>query len=82
MTTELNNKKIAILSTNGFEQSELEQPLNELRDKGATVHVIAPESGDVKGWKDGNWGDSFPVDHTITEAFGRVDEYFSEKCSS
>jgi len=35
---------IAILSTDGFEQSELIEPLEKLRESGATVHVIAPKS--------------------------------------
>lgn len=66
---------VAILATNGYEQSELTEPLEKLRDAGATVHVIAPESGSIKGWKGDNWGDSVDVDRTIEEAQARVDEY-------
>ncbi|MGB3151847.1 MAG: protease, partial [Maribacter sp.] len=33
----LNDKKIAILATNGFEQSELFEPLRALKNEGATV---------------------------------------------
>jgi len=71
----LKEKKIAILATHGFEQSELEHPLEELTKLGATCHVIAPEEGDIKGWKDGNWGREFTVDMTIKDAHGRVDEF-------
>ena len=66
--TRLNGKKIAILSTHGFEQSELTKPLSGLRDAGATVHVIAPESGSIRGWDGGDWGDSVKVDKTIADA--------------
>ena len=47
---------IAILSTDGFEQSELIEPLEKLREAGATVHVIAPKSGSIKGWDQGCLG--------------------------
>jgi protease I len=42
-------KRIAILATHGFEQSELEVPLKKLREAGATVEVVSPESGEIKG---------------------------------
>lgn len=66
---DLSNKKIAILSTDGFEQSELTVPKEQLEKLGATVHVIAPpetkNSGEICGWSDGNWGDSIKVDKKI-----------------
>ncbi len=40
----LDNKKIAILATNGFEQSELEVPRDKLKDAGATVRFPVPDS--------------------------------------
>jgi len=42
-------KRIAILATHGFEQSELEVPLKRLKEAGATVDVVSPESGEIKG---------------------------------
>ncbi|MDZ4791354.1 MAG: type 1 glutamine amidotransferase domain-containing protein [Hyphomicrobiales bacterium] len=65
---QLSGKTIAILSTNGFEQSELEKPLAWLRKEGATVHVIAPEAGEIKGWDDKDWGASVPVDKVLSDA--------------
>jgi protease I len=71
----LSDRTIAILSTNGFEQSELIEPLEKLREAGATVHVVSPDKGEIKGWKDGDWGKSVPVDRTIDEAQAHIDEY-------
>jgi protease I len=36
---ELNGKRIAILATQGFEQSELEVPRDRLKKAGATVEI-------------------------------------------
>jgi putative intracellular protease/amidase len=38
---ELNGKRIAVLATHGFEQSELEGPRDRLKKAGATVEVIS-----------------------------------------
>ncbi|WP_138936045.1 type 1 glutamine amidotransferase domain-containing protein [Roseovarius arcticus] len=62
---DISNRKVAILSTHGFEQSELEKPLEELKKAGATVHVIAPDSGEIRGWDGGDWGQSVKVDKTL-----------------
>lgn len=64
----IQNAKIAILSTNGFEQSELEVPLKTLRDAGATVTVISPESGQIRGWDGDDWGDAVTVDMALSDA--------------
>lgn len=65
---QLAGKRIAILSTNGFEQSELEVPLKKLRDAGATVEVVSPESGEIRGWDKTDWGKAVPVDRSLSEA--------------
>ncbi len=69
------NATVAVLATDGYEQSELTEPVNKLKEAGATVHIIAPEAGEIRGWKDGDWGDSVKVDRTIDEAQANVDEY-------
>src|SRR5664279_5872975 len=53
---QLDNKKIAILATHGFEQSELEVPRDKLKAAGAIVHVISLEPGEIKGWDKKDWG--------------------------
>ncbi len=64
----IQNAKIAILSTDGFEQSELMVPKEKLAAEGAEITVISIKSGEIKGWKDGNWGDSVAVDMTVADA--------------
>lgn len=65
---DLNNKKVAILVTNGFEEVEFTKPFEALKDAGATVHVISPESGKVRAWNSDKWGESYNVDMTLDEA--------------
>ena len=60
----LQNKKVAILATNAFEDSELTDPREAVEAAGATVQVIAPEAGTIDGKK----GASVAVDLTTAEA--------------
>lgn len=64
----LNGKKVAMLSTDGFEQSELLSPREALEEAGAEVSVVSPESGEITGWKSSDWGESVAVDATLAEA--------------
>lgn len=58
-------KRVLILATNGFEQSELMGPKKALEDAGIETVVASIEPGSIKGWKDKNWGDSVKVDLTL-----------------
>lgn len=62
---DLSGRSICILATNGFEQSELVEPRDTLREAGATVHVVSPESGEIRGWQGDDWGDSVAVDASL-----------------
>ena len=61
-------KRIAILATNGFEQSELMDPRESLKTAGYTVDVVSPEAGSIRGWKDKDWGDTVEVDVALADA--------------
>jgi protease I len=63
----LENKKVAILTEEGFEQVELTSPLDALKQAGATVHVISPKSGKIKAWDKTNWGIEIDVDKQLDE---------------
>ena len=60
-------KKIAILATNGFEQSELEVPRDALKEAGAAVDVISLEAGEIKGWDKKDWGHPVKVDKVLDQ---------------
>jgi protease I len=62
---QLQGKKVAILATDGFEQSELTEPKRRLEEAGATVDVIAPKTGKIRGWKFTNWGEEVKVDKAL-----------------
>ena len=70
---QLDNKKIAILATNGFEQSELEVPRDSMKAAGATVHVISLDPGEIRAWDKKDWGRPVRVDKTLNEV--SADEY-------
>lgn len=67
-TNKLNGKTIAILSTDGFEQSELVRPLEALKESGAEVHVVTPDGSDIKGWDNNNWGETIKADRSLSDA--------------
>ncbi len=66
---ELSGAHIAILATDGFEQSELFEPKEALERAGAITHIISLRPGKIKAWKDGNWGKTILVDMTVREAW-------------
>jgi protease I len=68
MAENLYGKKIAILATDGFEQAELMEPKKTLQEAGATTEIVSPKSGEIKGWKTKDWGDSVKVDKTLDQA--------------
>ncbi|MBB1089131.1 type 1 glutamine amidotransferase [Lysobacter sp. SG-8] len=60
-------RKVALLATDGFEQSELTGPRDGLREAGFDVEVVAPEGGRIRGWKGKDWGEEVDVDRRLDE---------------
>ena len=58
-------KRVLIIATHGFEQSELMEPKRRLEDAGIETFVASPEKGEILGWKDKDWGESVKVDMAI-----------------
>jgi len=67
MNYQLVEKKVALLATDGFEESELKKPLKALKKEGIPVDVISIHKGKIKGWKKTKW-DKIKVDITIENA--------------
>lgn len=61
------SKRVMILATDGFEQSELEQPKQRLEEAGFETAVVSPNGGEIKGWDQTDWGQPVKVDLTINQ---------------
>jgi protease I len=64
----LDGRKIAVLATNGFEQSELEKPVEALKAAGAKVEVVSPEDGPIQGMEHDERGRMVKVDRPLSSA--------------
>ena len=66
------NKRIAILATNGFEESELTAPKEAMEKEGFEVHIVSPETGKIKAWDKDNWSKEYKVDKKVREVKARI----------
>lgn len=66
----LDGLKVAVLVTDGYEASELTEPVAALREAGADVTIVSDHDGQIKGKTD---ADSATVDLTLDTA--RADDY-------
>jgi protease I len=65
---DLNTLAVAILVTDGFEQVEMTQPQQALKQAGAETHIVSPKPDRVQGWNHFDKGDFFPVDVSLEQA--------------
>jgi protease I len=68
MSNQLDNKRVAILVTNGVEQSELEGPLQALQEAGAIPLIVSIKPGTIQAMNHADKGESFEVDETLDHA--------------
>ncbi|SFL71280.1 type 1 glutamine amidotransferase domain-containing protein [Pseudomonas sp. NFACC46-3] len=73
MPGSLNNKRVAILVTDGFEQAELTGPQQALEQAGVKVDIVSAREGQVKGWNHDQPADDFRIDLTFKAA--NVEQY-------
>ena len=73
MAQSIEGRKVAILATHGFEQTELTEPQKALRNAGATVHVVSPEQGTIRGYNHLEPADQVTVDRALSDA--KADDY-------
>ena len=59
--------RVAVLATDGVEQSEIESPWKALRKAGAELYLISPRKGKIQAVKATERVDSIPVDATLDE---------------
>ncbi|MFV0433603.1 MAG: type 1 glutamine amidotransferase domain-containing protein [Leucobacter sp.] len=65
----LTGKRVAILATNGFEDSELTEPLAAVQEHGAEVDIVSTNTGTIRG-KNG-----YEAIVSLASADARADDY-------
>ncbi|MFC0269541.1 type 1 glutamine amidotransferase domain-containing protein [Kushneria aurantia] len=73
--TELKGTRVAILATDGFEESELAEPKKALEAQSIEVHIVAPKKHGIVAWAETDWGKEYPVDRVLEEV--SADDYFA-----
>lgn len=63
--SELSNLRVAVLATDGFEESELTEPVNALKQAGARVEVVSTKSGQIQAFRHHDKSIMVDVDQTI-----------------
>ena len=64
----LTGKRVAILSDNGFEESELTSPKKALEDAGAVVDIVSAQKGKIKAWDHDHWSIELDVNVNLDDA--------------
>lgn len=73
MTRRLEGRKIAILATDGVEQSELQQPMQAARDAGADVELVSIRTGEIVPEKHDAKTEPVRVDRAVSDT--TADDY-------
>ena len=63
-----NQKRVAILTENGFEEVELTSPKKAMEDAGIKVDIVSAGQGKVKAWNHDHWSIELPVDVNLSDA--------------
>ena len=73
MSSALQNKTVAILATDGFEQVELTEPKKAVEQAGATTRLLSIKDGEIQGMHHDKKGDKLKVDGLVADA--NVDDF-------
>jgi len=72
--SDLSGFRVAVLATDGFEESELTEPVKALRAAGARSTIVSPKAGEIQGVRhDIDKTIRVPVDRTLADV--RVEEF-------
>lgn len=65
---ELDNMRVAIIATDGFEESELTEPRKALEQAGAKVAILSVHAGEIQGFQHFDKAGKVKVDGIVEEA--------------
>ena len=71
--SQLNNLRVAVIATDGFEESELTEPVKALREAGAKPDVISLKPGQIQAFKHHDKSIKVDVDRTLDDV--SADQY-------
>src|SRR4051812_34222394 len=66
--TEQKTLRVAVIATDGFEESELTSPVKALKDSGAQIDIISLKKGQIQAFKHHDKSIKVDVDCTLDEA--------------
>lgn len=66
--SDLNNIRVAVVASDGFEESELTEPVKALKEAGARVDVISLKKGQIQAFKHFDKSIKVDVDRTLDDA--------------
>lgn len=69
----LDGKKVAVLATDGFEQSELVEPIKAIEEAGGKVEIVSINPDKIRAWNKDHWSEEYQVDRTVKDA--RPEDY-------
>lgn len=70
---DLSNLRVAVIATDGFEESELTEPVSALKEAGATVEILSTQQGQIQAFRHHDKGITVNADRSLNEA--KPEEY-------
>jgi len=64
---QLSNVRVAVIATDGFEETELTEPVRALKEAGAQADVISLKSGQIQAFRHNDKGIMVNVDKTLDQ---------------
>jgi protease I len=69
----LNQLNVAVFAMDGFEETELTEPVRALREAGANVQIVSLKRGSIQAFRHREKSIQVPVDRTLDEV--KADDY-------
>jgi protease I len=63
----INNLRVAVIATDGFEETELTVPVRTLKEAGAKVDVVSPKTGHIQAFRHFDKSITVNVDRSLEE---------------
>lgn len=70
MAKTLQSQKIAVLISNGFNETDFLMIQKAMIEQGASLRIVSTDSGLVNGWDGKGWGHNFAIDAQLNTALG------------